>query len=108
MFSSSPALFAPFAPRSLDQDAAHRLAGCAEKVRAILKRLLAEPQPRFMHKRRRLECVSGLLASHFRAGERAQLRINLREQRALGVGLTALNGLEKESDIGHAPLPIRW
>ena len=86
---------------AVDEDAPHGLGGGAEEVGAVFKALVAEPQPRLMDERGGLERVAGLLAGHLRAGELAQLGIDLREQRAGGVGFAAVDGVEEEREVGH-------
>jgi hypothetical protein len=55
-----------------------------------------------MDERCGLEHVAGLLARHLRPGKLAQLGIDLREQRAGGVGFATLDGVEEEEgDVGH-------
>jgi hypothetical protein len=66
-----------FAAGAVDEDAAHGLGGGAEEVGAVFKALVIEPEPCFVDEGRGLEGVAGLLARHLRAGEQAQLGINL-------------------------------
>jgi hypothetical protein len=46
--------------------------------------------------------VAGLLAGHLRAGELAQLGIDLRDQGTGCIGLASLDSCEEEGDVAHA------
>ena len=45
-------------PCTVDQDPPHRLRRCAEEMRSVRKPLITQPQPRFVHERRRLQRVA--------------------------------------------------
>jgi hypothetical protein len=92
------------APRALNENAPHRLGSRAEEVRAIFESLLAKPQPRFMHERGGLERVAGLLAGHFRAGQRSQFPVNLPNERGRCAGFTLLDGFQEQRNVGHGRL----
>jgi hypothetical protein len=69
--------------RPLDQNAAHRFRGGAEKVRAVLPgpvAVLHQPQPGLMHQCRRLKRLAGQLIGHSRARQPPQFSIHQRQQ----------------------------
>ena len=72
-----------------------------------IKRLVAQTQPRFVDQRGGLQRVARLLARHLRAGEEAQLGIDLREQGIRRIGLTALDGTEEEREVTHGFASLR-
>src|SRR6266540_1926598 len=82
-FPSAAAFEPELAPRVLHQNPPHGLRGCPEEMAAVLPvglLVCAQPQPRLMHERRRLECLARRFIRHLGGGEAAQLVVNQREQ----------------------------
>ncbi len=96
--------------RVVVEDAAHRLGGGAEEVRAVLPRQLLwtdEAQERFVHERRRLQRVAGAFAAQRLLRQRAQLLVDERQQlrRAFGGGELFVHQQRERRwvrPIGHA------
>jgi hypothetical protein len=92
VFGAGAATLAAFAAGAGDKDAAHRLGGGAEEVRAVLPRLVRrvhELQPGFVDERGGLERVAGGFAGHLVRGQAAQFVVNHRQQFVGGLGVFA-------------------
>jgi len=80
---------------AVNESVAHGLGGSRKEMRAILKRRILsadQPQPGFMHKRGRLECLAGSLLSHFDSSQPAQFLVNEAEQFFGCLGTSLLDG----------------
>jgi hypothetical protein len=69
-------------PRGFDQDMAHRLSGCGEKVLAVhplLGAAFLQSQPGFMDQGRGLQGVTGLFLGQQRGCQTAQIVVHLRK-----------------------------
>ena len=91
----------------LDQNAAHRLRGCAEKMRAVLPRSVAvvhQPQPGLMHQGRRLKRLAGHFMRHSRGRQAPQFGIYQRQQlfgRAFFAATNRMQDLRDFSSFRH-------
>ena len=99
-----------FVARPLDQNAAHGLSGCAEKVGAILPGAISvvdQPQPGLMHQRRGLKRVAGHLMGHSRARQPPQFGIYQWKKLFGRAFLAATNRLQDErnrSGVSHSDI----
>src|SRR5262249_57433271 len=91
----------PLLPRTIDEDAAHRLRRGGEEVPRAVPALLStrgrlpapsEPHIRLMNQRRRLERLPRLLLSEFMSRQPAQLVIDQRQELLGGRGVALLDG----------------
>jgi hypothetical protein len=79
MILPASALAAFCVPGVIDKDLPHNPGGNAEEVSPVLPRdlvLIYQPNIRFVHQGRRLQYMSGMLASHMPAGNAMKLILN--------------------------------
>src|SRR4051812_32195136 len=62
----------------------------------------AQPQPRLMNQRRRLQRMRGLFASHLRRRKLMQFGVDTAHQFRRGIGLAPTHALEHERDFRHS------
>jgi len=104
-------LDALLAARLLDEDAAHGLRRGGEEMAAMFPFLLRvrihQTDIRFMHKRRRFQCLTRRFPRQLGSRQTPQLLVDHRQQ-PLGSGLiTAPNRVKDLGDVGHDNLVYR-
>jgi hypothetical protein len=93
-----------FAPRVVNQDAAHGVGRGCVKMRAVPPRNLmiaAETQPRLVNQSRGLQRLARIFARHFNRGELAQFVIDQRQQPGGRLGISPLDLLQHHREITH-------
>src|SRR5262245_17072030 len=93
------------APRSLDEDAPHRLGRSSEKMPAAAKALLIlspdKSQIRLMNQGRRLEGLPRLFLSQFGECQLAQLFVNQRQELLGALPIALVNAVQNARHVGH-------
>ena len=96
---------AALAPGRVDQNPPHRLGRGSEEVSPTVPALGAfcvyQPQVGFVHQRRRLQRLTGLLLGQLLRCQLAQLVINEWQELFRGVRVALLDGGQDVSDIIH-------
>ncbi len=101
-------LDAPFAPRLLNQDAAHRLGRGTQEMTATLPGLFrAANQAKIclMDQRGRLQGLARLLLGHFLGGKLAQFIVDQRQKLLGGFRIALLDGAQDVRNVAHNGLP---
>jgi hypothetical protein len=105
VFCASAMAQVMFAAGVINQDAAHRLGGGGEEMRAVLPFglvITAEAQPGFVHQSRGLQGLPGRLPCHLLRGQLAQFLIDQGQKLVRRMRVALVNAPEDDGEFVHA------